>query len=61
MKLRLFSCTSAWTLPADFPPDQHRRVTVAGGALRQGSTTLAWNGRGFYEAALDAGTLTLSP
>jgi hypothetical protein len=35
-------------------------VTVGGGALTQGSTTLAWDTRGFYEVALDAGTLTLS-
>jgi peptidoglycan/xylan/chitin deacetylase (PgdA/CDA1 family) len=55
------SSTWTWTLPANFPPGKYLRVTVAGGTLTQGSTTLAWDPHGFYEVALDAGTLTLSP
>jgi peptidoglycan/xylan/chitin deacetylase (PgdA/CDA1 family) len=55
------SSTWTWTLPANFPPGKYLRVTVAGGTLTQGATTLAWDTHGFYEVALDAGTLTLSP
>jgi hypothetical protein len=55
------SSTWTWTLPAHFPPGKFLRVTVAGGTLTQGSTTLGWDTHGFYEVALDAGTLTLSP
>ena len=55
------SSTWSWTLPANFPPGKYLRVTVAGGTLTQGSTTLPWDTHGFYEVALDAGTLTLSP
>lgn len=55
------SSTWTWTLPANFPPGKYLRVTVAGGTLTQGSTTLAWDTHGFYEVALEAGTLTLSP
>ena len=53
--------TYTWTLPAHFPPDRYLRVTVEGGTLRQGDVTLEWNGHGYYEVALDAGSLTLSP
>src|SRR3954469_25980393 len=53
--------TWTWTLPANFPPGKYLRVTVAGGTLTQGATTLAWDTHGFYEVALDAGTLTVSP
>jgi peptidoglycan/xylan/chitin deacetylase (PgdA/CDA1 family) len=55
------STTWTWTLPANFPPGKYLRVTVSGGTLTQGATTLAWDDHGFYEVALDAGTLTLSP
>jgi peptidoglycan/xylan/chitin deacetylase (PgdA/CDA1 family) len=55
------SSTWTWTLPANFPPGKYLRVTVAGGTLTQGATTLAWDTHGFYEVALDSGTLTLSP
>jgi peptidoglycan/xylan/chitin deacetylase (PgdA/CDA1 family) len=53
--------TWTWTLPANFPPGQFLRVNVTGGTLTQGTTPLAWDPHGFYEVALDAGTLTLSP
>jgi hypothetical protein len=53
--------TWTWTLPAHFPPGKHLRVRVDGGTLSQNDQPLAWNGHGYYEIALDAGTLTLSP
>lgn len=55
------SSTWTWTLPAHFPPGKFLRVTVTGGTLSQGGTTLAWDDHGYYEVSLDAGTLTLSP
>jgi hypothetical protein len=53
--------TWTWTLPAHFPPGRYLRVTVDGGTLTQGDTTLVWDEHGYYEVALDARTLTLSP
>ena len=53
--------TWKWTLPAHFPTGKFLRVKVAGGKLTQGSQALAWDGHGYYEVALDAGTLTLAP
>jgi len=53
--------TWAWTLPAHFPAGKFLRVTVDGGHLAQGGQALSWDGHGYYEVALDAGTLTLSP
>jgi len=53
--------TWTWALPEHFPPGHVLRVVVDGGALRQGERVLAWNDHGYYEIALDAGTLTLSP
>jgi peptidoglycan/xylan/chitin deacetylase (PgdA/CDA1 family) len=53
--------TWTWTLPAHFPPNKYLRVTVTGGTLAPGGAPLPWNPAGFYEIALDAGTLTLSP
>jgi len=50
-----------WTLPAHFPPGRFLRVKVDGGTLSQRGQPLAWNGHGYYEIALDAGSLTLSP
>ncbi len=55
------SKTWTWTLPAHFPPGRYLRVTVGGGTLTQGGTTLAWSEHGYYEVALDAGSVTLSP
>lgn len=51
----------SWTLPDVFPPGQYVRVTVDGGTLSQDGVALPWNDHGFYEVALDAGSLTLSP
>jgi peptidoglycan/xylan/chitin deacetylase (PgdA/CDA1 family) len=56
------SRTWTWTLPPHFPPGRVLRVKVDGGTLTQpGARTLAWNDHGYYEVALDAGSLTLSP
>ncbi|MCA9704433.1 MAG: polysaccharide deacetylase family protein [Myxococcales bacterium] len=50
-----------WSLPAHFPPGRHVRVTVDGGTVSQGGVPLAWDGHGYYEVALDAGSLTIAP
>jgi hypothetical protein len=50
-----------WTLPDHFVPGKYLRVKVDGGTLSQGGRALPWNDHGFYEIALDAGSLTLSP
>lgn len=51
----------SWTLPAHFPPRRFLRVTASGGTLTQGGKALSWDGHGYYEIALDAGSLSLSP
>jgi len=33
---------------------------VTGGTLRQGGKVLPWNDAGYYEVALDPGSLTIS-
>ena len=53
--------TWTWTLPAHFPTGRTLRVRMDGGTLSQGGKTLPWDGHGYYEIALDAGALTLSP
>jgi len=53
--------TWTWTLPEHFPPGRYLRVKVDGGTLTQGGQALAWDDHGYYEVALDAGSLTLSP
>jgi peptidoglycan/xylan/chitin deacetylase (PgdA/CDA1 family) len=53
--------TWSWTLPDHFPPGKYLRVRVDGGTLSQGGIPLAWDDHGYYEVALDAGSLTLSP
>lgn len=53
--------TWSWTLPDHFPPGKFLRVRVNGGTLTQDGAELPWNDRGFYEVALDRGSLTLSP
>jgi hypothetical protein len=50
--------TWTWSLPACFPPGHVLRVTVDGGTLSQGGQPLTWDGHGYYEVALDAGSLT---
>jgi hypothetical protein len=53
--------TWTWTLPAHYPPGKYLRVSVAGGTVSQGGQTLTWNDQGYYEIALDAGSLTVAP
>jgi hypothetical protein len=51
----------SWSLPDNFPPGKYLRVTVTGGTLTQGGNALPWDPHGYYEVALDAESLTLSP
>ena len=53
--------TWSWTLPPHFPPHQYVRVKVDGGTLSQHDQPLPWDDHGYYEVALDAGSLTLGP
>jgi peptidoglycan/xylan/chitin deacetylase (PgdA/CDA1 family) len=53
--------TWSWTLPARFPQNRFLRVRVDGGTLTQPGAVLEWDEHGYYEVALDAGSLTLSP
>ena len=53
--------TWTWSLPAFFPAGKVVRVVVDGGTLSQGDAPLAWDDHGYYEVALDAGTLTWHP
>jgi hypothetical protein len=53
--------TWSWTLPDHFPPGKFLRVTVDGGTLRQGGRPIPWDHHGYFEVALDKGTLTLDP
>jgi len=55
------SKTWSWTLPSNFPPGKFLRVTVPGGTLTQKGAALPWDSHGFYEIALDAGSVTVSP
>lgn len=50
-----------WKLPDHFPPGKYLRVTVTGGKLSQGGRILKWNDAGYYEVALDPGSLTIAP
>jgi peptidoglycan/xylan/chitin deacetylase (PgdA/CDA1 family) len=51
----------SWTLPEHFPPGQFLRVTVDGGTPKQCGTELTWDEHGYYEIALDAGSVTIAP
>jgi peptidoglycan/xylan/chitin deacetylase (PgdA/CDA1 family) len=53
--------TWTWTLPANFPPGKFVRVSVDGGTISQNGTNVPWDSHGYYEIALDAGSLTVSP
>jgi len=55
------STTYSWTLPDHFPPGQFMRVKVDGGKLQQCGTELTWDDHGYYEVALDAGSVTIAP
>jgi peptidoglycan/xylan/chitin deacetylase (PgdA/CDA1 family) len=49
-----------WKLPDHFPPGKYVRVTVTGGTLTQSGSVLPWNDAGYYEVALDPGSITIS-
>lgn len=53
--------TWTWTLPPHFPTGKYLRVTVDGGRLAQNGRPLDWNAHGYYEVALDVGSMTLAP
>jgi peptidoglycan/xylan/chitin deacetylase (PgdA/CDA1 family) len=55
------SLTWSWSVPSSFPRGQTLRVTTGGGSLTQGGVPLAWNEAGYYEVAVDAGSLTWTP
>jgi peptidoglycan/xylan/chitin deacetylase (PgdA/CDA1 family) len=50
-----------WTLPSHFPTGKYLRVKVTGGTLKQNGNVLSWDSHGYYEIALDARSLTISP
>ena len=50
-----------WTLPPHFPTGMYLRIMVSGGTVSQNGSALPWDAHGFYEIALDAGSLTVSP
>jgi peptidoglycan/xylan/chitin deacetylase (PgdA/CDA1 family) len=53
--------TWTWTLPEHFPSGKYLRVVVDGGTLFQAGVPLTWDPHGYYEIALDLGSLTLAP
>lgn len=53
--------TWSWTLPGQFPTGKYIRARVGGGTLTQNGQPLTWDPHGYYEIALDAGSVTLTP
>lgn len=53
--------TWSWELPPNFPPGQYLRVVLDGGTPSQNGTALSWDEHGYYEVALDAGSLSVGP
>ena len=53
--------TWTWKLPDHFPPGHYLRVKTDGGTLKQNGAALPWDPHGYYEIALDALSVTLSP
>jgi hypothetical protein len=53
--------TWSWNLPGQFPPGKFIRARVDGGTLTQNGQPLTWDPHGYYEIALDAGSVTLTP
>lgn len=50
-----------WTLPDNFPPGKYLRIKVDGGTVKQKGVEVPWDSHGYYEIALDAGEVTVSP
>jgi hypothetical protein len=55
------SFTWTWNLPNFFPPGKYIRARVPGGTLTQDGQPLTWDPHGYYEIALDARSVTLTP
>ena len=55
------SFTWTWNLPGQFPPGKYIRARVPGGTLTQDGQPLTWDPHGYYEIALDARSVTLTP
>jgi polysaccharide deacetylase len=53
--------TWTWNLPGQFPPGKYIRARVPGGTLTQDGQPLTWDPHGYYEIALDARSVTLTP
>lgn len=53
--------TWSWTLPEHFPPGRYLRVTLDGGTPSQAGKPVDWDSHGYYEIALDVGSLTVLP
>jgi hypothetical protein len=53
--------TWTWTLPANFPKGHYLRIKVDGGTVKQKGAAVPWDSHGYYEIALDAGSVTLGP
>jgi Polysaccharide deacetylase len=53
--------TWSWTLPGQFPTGKYIRARVDGGTPTQNGQPLTWDPHGYYEIALDAGSVTLTP
>ena len=53
--------TWSWTLPGQFPTGKYIRARVDGGTPSQNGQPLTWDPHGYYEIALDAGSVTLTP
>ena len=53
--------TWTWTLPPHFPPGRFVRVAIPGSTLAQAGAPLTRAAGGYYEVALDVGSLTVAP
>jgi len=53
--------TWTWQLPDNFPSGKFLRVRLSGGRPSQDGMPLRWDGHGYYEVSLDAGSLVVEP
>jgi len=56
-----YGTTLKWTLPSHFPSGKYVRVISTRGRLEQGGQVIPRSESGYYEIALDPGSLTISP
>jgi peptidoglycan/xylan/chitin deacetylase (PgdA/CDA1 family) len=54
-----YGTTLRWTLPSHFPSGKYVRVIATRGTLKQGGQVIPLNESGYYEIALDPGSLTI--